>query len=703
VFTTMTYNDGWHSSPFGLNNSATSGGQSTPMALDVALLQERYGANPNTGSGNTSYNLLSIASSYRAIWDVSGADTISFTGALAATIDLRAATLQNAIGGGGYVSYVNGVHGGFTIANGVVIENATGGSGADVLIGNAAANILDGGAGADSMLGGGGDDTFFVDNAGDTTSDDIDGGSDIVFASATHTMGANIENLTLTGSSFINGSGNALANVITGNSGGNALAGLGGNDTLIGNDGNDQLNGGDGDDTLLGGDGVDTLLGGANNDSLDGGIGADAMSGGAGDDTYFVDNAGDGVTENVDEGTDTVRTALTYMLGANVENLVLTGSNAVDGTGNALNNNITGNGQNNTLLGGDGADTLQGGAGNDVLDGGAGADTMFGSTGDDIFYVDNANDVTGEGSAVGGTDLIYSTVRRQIGTNIENLTLIGTASVNGIGNPLDNLIIGNVGDNILSGNNGNDTLYGMDGSDDLHGGNNNDYLDGGTGADNMYGGLGDDTFVVDNTGDITGEGNVAGGIDTILSSVTRQIGTNIENLTLTGTANINGTGNPLNNVIIGNSGNNTLVGNNGNDTLSGGDGDDTLSGGNDNDTLDGGLGADQLTGGLGADTFVFSTALGAGNIDTIVNFSAAADTIRLDTTIFAAIPNGVLDANAFVIGSAAADADDRIIYDSATGALYYDADGDGAGAAIHFATLATGLALTQDDFLGFGG
>jgi serralysin len=114
------------------------------------------------------------------------------------------------------------------------------------------------------------------------------------------------------------------------------------------------------------------------------------------------------------------------------------------------------------------------------------------------------------------------------------------------------------------------------------------------------------------------------------------------------------------------------------------------------------LGADTMNGGDGADAFVFSTALGGGNVDAIKSFNVADDTIRLDITIFTAIANGALDANAFVIGAAAADADDRIIYDSATGALYYDADGDGAGAAVQFATLSAGLALTEADFLGFG-
>jgi serralysin len=169
-----------------------------------------------------------------------------------------------------------------------------------------------------------------------------------------------------------------------------------------------------------------------------------------------------------------------------------------------------------------------------------------------------------------------------------------------------------------------------------------------------------------------------------MSSVTRNLTAHLENLILTGDAAINGAGNALNNVITGNSGANTLFG---------------LDGA---DTLDGGLGADTLQGGAHADTYVFSTALGAGNVDTMVGFNVADDTIALSNAIFTGLAAGALDAGAFHIGAAAADADDRIIYNSATGALYFDVDGDGAGAAVQFASLSAGLALTSSDFIVFG-
>src|SRR5690606_1078302 len=148
---------GWPLRPGGPLGGATTGGQSTPMALDIALLQQLYGINPTTNNGDTTYNLMSLTS-YSAIWDTGGTDMISFAGggAAAVVIDLRAATLLSEIGGGGYVSYAAGVAGGYTIANGVIIENAIGGSGADTLIGNEHDNVLDGGLGVDTMIGGAG-------------------------------------------------------------------------------------------------------------------------------------------------------------------------------------------------------------------------------------------------------------------------------------------------------------------------------------------------------------------------------------------------------------------------------------------------------------------------------------------------------------------------------------------------------------------
>ncbi len=189
------------------------------------------------------------------------------------------------------------------------------------LIGNSAVNTLNGGTGADTMIGGAGNDTYVVDNTGDVVTENASEGTDIIQSSVTYTLSTNVENLTLTGTSAINGTGNALNNILTGNAGANVI---------------------------------------------DGGTGVDTMIGGAGNDTYVVDNAADVVTENAGEGTDIVNSSVTYTLGANVENFTLTGTSAINGTGNTLNNIIIGNSAGNMLSGGAGTDTMLGGAGNDT-------------------------------------------------------------------------------------------------------------------------------------------------------------------------------------------------------------------------------------------------------------------------------------------------------------------------------------------------
>ncbi len=295
-----------------------------------------------------------------------------------------------------------------------------GGSGNDLLIGGDGGDYLRGGEGADTMTGGTGNDTYVVDNAGDTTDETGGDGIDLVHSRFNWTLGSGLENLTLGNGGAWSGTGNTGGNVITGNSLANVISGLAGNDTLNGGGGDDILNGGDDDDTLNGdtqndtlngGAGADILNGGAHNDALDGGTGADTMIGGTGHDSYVVDDAGDVVTEDAGIGTgaDTVSASISYSLTANVENLTLTGSGDLNGTGNGLANTLTGNSGANTLSGGDGADvlnglegndalngeagndTLDGGADNDVLTGGAGQDRLTGGAGADAFVFINAD------------------------------------------------------------------------------------------------------------------------------------------------------------------------------------------------------------------------------------------------------------------------------------------------------------------------
>ncbi|GAB5606513.1 hypothetical protein TK5_25940 [Sideroxyarcus sp. TK5] len=456
--------------------------------------------------------------------------------------------------------------------------------GNDSLTGNSGNDTLNGGTGADAMAGGAGNDTYVVDDAGDLVTEGLNAGTDLVQSGITYTLTANVENLTLTGADSIDGTGNALNNIITGNTSANVLDGGAGADTIYAGTGDDTLIGGDGNDGLYGNEGNDLLLGGSGNDTLNGGLDADTMQGGLNDDTYVVDNVGDLVVENLAEGTDLVQSSITYTLTDNTENLTLTGTAAINGTGNILNNIILGNTGNNTLVG------LEG---NDTLNGGAGADTMLGGLNDDTYVVDNAGDIVIENLGE-GIDNVQSGISYTLTDNVENLTLTGTASINGTGNALDNVIVGNNGNNVLSGLDGNDSLTGNSG---------NDTLNGGTGADVMAGGAGNDTYVVDNVGDLVTEA-VNAGTDLVQSSITYTLTANVENLTLTGADVIDGTGNTLNNIITGNAANNIVDGGAGADSLYAGAGDDTLLGGAGNDILDGGVGADAMSGGLNDDTYV---------------------------------------------------------------------------------------------------
>jgi Ca2+-binding RTX toxin-like protein len=423
-------------------------------------------------------------------------------------------------------------------------NSLSGGGGDDTLTGDAGDDTLDGGDGTDTLIGGVGNDLYIVNDTSDTIVEAAGGGIDTVVSIDTFTLSNNLENLVLNGDADINGTGDAAANSIVGNSGNNILTGGAGNDTLEGS---------------------------AGDDTLDGGIGNDVMRGGAGDDVYIIDSISDTVVENAEEGTDWVNSSVSFTLGANVENLTLTGNTNINGTGNALANSITGNNGNNTL---------NGGAGNDVLDGGAGSDTMLGGVNDDTYFFDVVGDRAIE-NINEGTDTVFATSATNgttftLSSNLENLTLRGTANFNGTGNDLNNTITGNDGSNIISGLAGNDVLSGGAGDDTLLGGLGNDTLDGGTGSDTMSGGAGNDTYIVDASTDVVTE--LAGeGTDTILAESTFTLGANIENLTLQGTGNFNGTGNDLNNTLLGNSGNNIL---------------------------DGGLGADILRGGAGNDTYI---------------------------------------------------------------------------------------------------
>ncbi|TBD26482.1 M10 family metallopeptidase C-terminal domain-containing protein [Rhizobium ruizarguesonis] len=589
---------------------------------------------------------------------------------------------------------------------GTAAFTGTGNGLANTIRGAAGADILDGKAGADILIGGVGNDTYIVDDLADVVTEGLNEGTDLIkTALSIYTLGNNVENLLYTGSASFTGTGNALVNTITGGAGNDLLDGGAGNDTLDGGAGNDTYVVDSASDVIKEavGAGTDeirtalaaysiaalvnvenltytgsanftgtgnvldnTITGGIGNDTLNGGGGADTLIGGAGDDTYIVDHAGDIVTEAADAGTDTVRTTLaSYTLGSDVENLTYIGTVAFVGTGNSLDNTITG---------GAAIDMLSGGAGNDVLNGGASADTLIGGAGHDTYIVDNAGDIVTE-AANAGTDTVRTTLAAHtLAANVENLTYIGTGSFAGTGNLLDNVITGGVGADKLMGAAGNDTLIG------------------GGGSDTMLGGMGDDVYVVDVATDLVIE-NANEGIDivhTVLATYSIAALTNVENLTYTGSASFTGTGNALANTITGGAGNDVLNGAAGADTLIGGAGHDTyivdnagdivteaanegtdtvrtnlaaytlgtnvenltyigtgafagtgnalnnvIVGGSGSNALTGGAGNDILTGGAAADVFVYSPNWGHDTITNFVATGSAHDAISIDHSIFA--------------------------------------------------------------------
>jgi len=540
--------------------------------------------------------------------------------------------------------------------------NATGNTGDNDLVGNDGNNVLNGGSGADRMVGGRGDDTYVVAQASDVVIEELNEGSDTVQSNITHTLGSQLENLTLTGTSLINGTGNVLNNTLTGNSGANVLTGGLGDDIYVVGAGDSVVeNANQGIDLVqssathtlrdevenltLTGSSIINGSGNALDNILTGNSAANVLTGGAGNDTYIV-GTGDTVSELAGGGTDTVQAGVTWTIAstANVENLTLTGTNAINGTGNTLANVITGNGAANALNGGSGADTLIGGAGNDS------------------YTVDNTADVITE-LASEGIDSVSSNVTYTLSANVENLTLTGTSLLNATGNALDNVLTGNNAVNTLTGGAGNDTyfitsgdvvveafgagtdtiragftytlltnfenltlsgtsaingtgnaednvLVGNSANNILTGAAGRDTLDGGTGTDTMRGGTGDDTYGVERTADVVTE-NANEGTDTVQSNVTLTLNyANVENLTLLGSSAISGTGNTLANLLTGNSANNTLSGLGGDDTYVGGGGNDTLT---DNST---------------SSNDIYRWGVGQGN-DTINDAGGAADRIEI--------------------------------------------------------------------------
>jgi Ca2+-binding RTX toxin-like protein len=589
-------------------------------------------------------------------------------------------------------------------AAGTSAIDLTGNALAQQITGNAGDNILSSGAAgaADTMTGLGGNDTYKVFNAGDVIVESAgQGTADKVAAALDYVLQAGVEVEIMAtddaaGTAAIDLTGNALAQDITGNAGDNILSAgaAGAADTLRGLGGNDTyrvFNAGDviveatgqgtADRVIAGLDyvlksGVEVEImatddaagtaaidltgnalvqditgnAGANILSDGGGAGVDTMTGLGGNDTYIVRNSGTVVVEGAGQGTaDKVAAGVSYVLKAGVQIELLTttsaaGTTAINLTGNALAQQITGN------------------AGDNILSSGAAgaADTMTGLGGNDTYRVYNAGDVIVEGAGQGTADRVLAAVDYVLKAGIEVEIMqtngaAGTSAIDLTGNALAQQITGNAGDNILSS--------GAAGA-----------------ADTMTGLGGNDTYRVYNAGDIIVESSTQGTADRVVSAIDYTLGAGVhveimQTNGASGTSGIDITGNEIAQSITGNAGANIL---------------------------DGKAGDDVLTGGAGKDFFLFSSTLGATNIDTIADFSVVDDTIRLENAIFAALTTtGTLSLANFRANTTgeAQDSNDRIIYETDTGRLYYDADANGAGARIHFATL-TGLpALTNADFV----
>ena len=317
------------------------------------------------------------------------------------------------------------------------------------------------------------------------------------------------------------------------------------------------------------------------------------------------------------------------------KNLILTGSAPITGYGNIQNNTLTGNDANN------------------IIDGLAGADTMIGGLGDDTYIVDNVGDMITE-LASAGTDTVQSIIAYTLTDNLENLTLVGSGAINGTGNIANNILTGNASANVLNGNGGTDTLIG---------------------------GRGNDTYIVDSASDIITEAGSPSDIDSVQSSVSWVLGTNLEKLTLIGTGAINGTGNTLDNTIIGNSANNILDGGNG--------------------------GTDRLTGLGGADTFKFSTrptSFKNTSADHITDFSSAqGDKIQINKSAFGITTSTAtlsVVSNATALNTALSNAS-LFVYNTSNGELHWNQNGisRGAGTGGVLAILDNKASLSAGDLV----
>jgi Ca2+-binding RTX toxin-like protein len=507
-------------------------------------------------------------------------------------------------------------------------------------------------------------------------------------AAFTHTL-ANVEYVV--GNNFGNDVlvGNQFANRFVGKHGDDTINGMAGNDTLFGDAGNDRIDAGDGDDRVEGGADADLIFLGAGEDTVAGQsyelegdrivdmerletvVIYDILSSPVGSAVFTLNRDRDTGFTELDLGSDgSVELAFTA---EGDFDIFTTSSYAWNGRyslvlqadydpattffGDGADNSFTGTSNDERLLGEAGDDTLNGGAGDDSLYGGPGADLLIGGPGSDVIYVDSAADRVAESRSWAGHDTVISSVDFRMGRkHIEDLELTGNARI-GAGNGLQNVIKGNDGDNILDGGKNNDTLIG---------------------------GEGNDTYLLRAPGDTAVE-EFGEGVDTVKAYGSFALGAHVERLYMqnvlskAGTpVNFNGIGNGLDNTIVGTPYDNTIVGREGRDTLKGQ---------------------------AGADTFVFDRALGVDNVDRIIDFNVntanEGDILKFKGSILGGVSAGTLAATAFASGTAAADADDRFIFDQASGRLWFDVDGSGAAEQELVATFEQNASVIAADILIF--
>jgi Ca2+-binding RTX toxin-like protein len=461
-------------------------------------------------------------------------------------------------------------------------DSLHGWGGQDHLFGGAGSDFLSGNSGVDTMEGGGGNDTLVVDSGSDQIIELAGQGVDLIRAFVSYTMSDNVEKLVMMGTDALSATGNAM------------------NNDIQGNDGANTIDGGLGDDTLTGGAGGDVFRDAKGSDHYDGGAGYDRVEYLAATRGIKLDMVNTRLSTHI--AYDDVFVGIEEISGSNYNDTLY---------GNDQGNTLYGRGANDLFYAREGNDRVYGESGDDILFGGSGADTIDGGTGAD--RADYHHSTAGIQIDLRGA--AHALFWGNVGGDAQGDVLSGIEHV--YGSQHNDTIVGDTGANLLDGENGNDALHGFDGHDTLRGRAGNDTLQGNTGSDQMEGGAGNDSYYVDSTGDVVVE--LAGeGADRVYAAITYTLGSHVENLTLLGTGNLNGTGNALANSISGNTGNNTLTGGAGDDSLYGGDGNDYLIDSDGDNYMDGGAGDDMTLFSYVTGTQVagISTFVGGAGMDT---------------------------------------------------------------------------------------